>query len=185
MKILWPGTDSLMLIDYSMRSRKKRVYWWIFRRVIRLLEFFADSHLCNAQNVADNLNQFGVRKPIEFIETPLKYTEKFDKIPHNTFNVLYYFPKGGDQKFLKWLYGYDIYEQLREELPKVNFIVVDGSSDMRDVYPIIDLYIRPNRHDGNSRMVRECEIQNIPYCWSNSNPDINDFRDSILTNTKR
>ena len=40
-------------------------------------------------------------------------TTKYDKKKHKGFNVLYYFPSGGDQEFLKWLYGYDIFLKVR------------------------------------------------------------------------
>jgi hypothetical protein len=57
----------------------------------------------------------------------------------------------------------------------MNFIKVDGSQDMSKIYPITDFYLRPNRHDGSSRMIRECEINEIPYYHSTKKPDIFDI----------
>ena len=71
------------------------------------------------------------------------------------------------------LAGYDIYLILRYALSGlVNWIVVNGSSDMSKIYPIVDFYLRPNRHDGMPCMVRECLENLIPYYWSFEKPDI-------------
>ena len=87
--------------------------------------------------------------------------------------MLYYFPKGKSMKFKGWLYGWDIYFKVRCHFgSRVTWIVVDGSSNMAMVYPRIDFLLRCNRHDGMPMMVRECEINEIPYYWSRENPDI-------------
>ena len=171
MKLYWTGTDSLMLIDYSMRRPRKRVYWWIFRRLIRIMDHFIEAHYCDAENIKDNLINFGTNKWVTVLPDQLKYTEKFAKEAHPVFTVLYYFPDGGDREFHEWLYGYDIFLKVQEALPDLNYVVVDGSQCMRFVYPHVDFYLRPNRHDGASRMRRECEVQDIPYYWSQTHPD--------------
>ena len=171
MKILWTGTDSLMLLDYSKRPLSIKIWFWFFRRAIRILERFVSHHLVNSSLVEKNLLTFKVKKPIEYIETPLKYTKKLPKIPHEGINILYYMPKGFDVKFKKWLYGYDIFLNLQDKID-ANWIVVDGSQDLAEIYPIVDFYLRPNRHDGNSRLIRECDIQNIPYYYSTQNPSL-------------
>ena len=167
-KIFWTGTDSLMLIDYSMRRPRKRVYWWLFRRLIRIMDYFIEGHYCDSENIKDNVLTFGTRKWIKVAPDQLKYTEKFPKKEHPVFTILYYLPKGGDVGFRKWLYGYDIFLQVQERFPNLNYIVVDGDDAMRYVYPCVDFYLRPNRHDGASRLRRECEIQDIPYYWTNN-----------------
>ena len=50
---------------------------------------------------------------------------------------------------------------------------------MEEVFPIIDLYIHPNRHDGYSRLIRECDIQNIPYYWTHENPNYNQLKAKV------
>ena len=55
--------------------------------------------------------------------------------------------------------------KLKELLHDVNWIVVDGTQDMAKVYPIVDFYYRPTRHDGSPYMIRECRANNIPYYW--------------------
>ena len=61
----------------------------------------------------------------------------------------------------------------------INFIVVDGSRNMKDVFPVVDFYLRPNRHDGASRLRRECEIQEIPYYWTRRDPSVKEAMEAI------
>ena len=179
MKLYWTGTDSLMLVDYSMRRFRKKVYWWIFRRLIRVMDFFIQEHYCDAENVAENVRRFGTRKKIKVV--PDKFnTTKYNKIKHEGFNILYYFPISYDKEFTKWLYGYDLFLKAEEYFSDDFFLVVHGSDDMSNVYPWIDFYLRPNRHDGASRMRQECEIQDIPYYWTQKDPNINDIIKAIL-----
>lgn len=177
MKWLWTGTDSLMLVDYSMRTFKKKVYWWFFRRFVRIGELFIQEHYCDAANIADNLRKFGVNKPIKIVPDQVCYTEKFSKVPHDSFNILYYMPEGGDRKFRGWLFGYDIFLEVRNHFAgsdHVRFRIISGKSDMEVIFPIIDFYLRPNRHDGASRLRQECDVQEIPYYWTQSNPNAED-----------
>jgi hypothetical protein len=153
-----------------MRTFRKKIYWWFFRRFIRISEIFIQSHAVISWNLADNLNEFKVRKAIEYIPT-VHSTVKYRKIKHKEFNVLYYIPKGGDRKFIEWLYGYDIFLKVKKHYNHMNFIVVDGTYDMSKIYPITDFYIRCNRHDGPGRIRLECEVNNIPYYWSQKDPD--------------
>lgn len=185
MKLFWTGTDSLMLINLSMRKLRKRPYWFVFRILIRIMDFFIEGHYCDSENVADNLKKFGTRKPIIVFHDMVNYPEKFEKIPHDTFNVIYYKPQKPDKDFTSWLYGLDIIEQVKKRLPEVNFIELNGGSDMREIYPYADFMIRPNRHDGASRMRQECEINEIPYYWTKSNPNIDECVNAIKYEYKR
>ncbi len=134
MKLLWTGTDSLMLVDYSMRKLSKRSYWFVFRILVRMIEPFIECHYCNSDNIADNLLKFGMQKNIIVAPTQLNYPQKLEKIKHDGFNVIYYNPKmRPDKEFTTWLYGLDIIEQIKKELPEVNFIELDGSRNMSDV----------------------------------------------------
>ncbi len=184
MKLYWTGTDSLMLVDYSMRKRIKRVYWWCFRRYVRVSEVFIQSHAVTSWNLADNLHKFGVRKPVGLIPSVYDQT-KYDKVDHAGFNVLFYFPKGGDRKFKEWLYGYDIYLKIKDIISWVNFIEVDGTYDMSTIYPITDFLLRCNRHDGCGRMALECAVNDIPYYHSQKDPNFNDIYEAIIKATKK
>jgi len=170
MKLLWTGTDSLMLVDYSRRRLRKKVYWQLFRWFIRPCEIFIQEHYCDADNVASHLKEFGFKKPVYVV--PDRFDpRKYKKLHHVGVNVLYYFPRGGDRVFREWLYGYDLFLLLKIEYPHLNFIEVDGTYEMNKIYPIVDFYLRCNRHDGASRMRQECEINEIPYYWSQTDPD--------------
>lgn len=182
MKLFWTGTDTLMLVDISKRSIRKKVIWFIFRIIIRFLDkFYIESHYIDSLNLKSRLVKFGVTKPIKVFPDKIKYKKKFPKKKHSKFNVLYYFPKKtSDIDFWKWIYGYDIYLKLKKEFKDANFILVDGFQDLEEIYPIVDFYLRPNRSDGASRMRQECEVQDIPYYWTQKDPSFNDAKQKIL-----
>ena len=172
MKLYWTGTDSLMLVDYSMRKLRKRPYWFLFRILVRILEKFIQGHLCVSDQVADHVRKFGTKLPIQIMQSKVLYSIPVKKINHKDFNILYYHPKNRDQEFIRWLYGIDIIEQLEKVFPDAQFIKVDGSQNKNDIYQITDFLLRPNRHDGHSRMIMECEINKIPFYWTTQNPNI-------------
>lgn len=180
MRLVWQGTDSLMLVDVSKRSTRKKIVWMFFRLLVRILDrYYAEGHYVDSPNLIDNLNRFGITKPVTVRPDPPKYGIVFAKEPHNAFNVLYYCPYPAT-KFQSWLYGLDIYEQIRKEFEGVcTFYRVTGYQDMTKIYPITDFYLRCNRHDGASRMVTECKINGIPYYHSQRNPDINEIRKQL------
>jgi len=122
----------------------------------------------------NELRSAGIKKKIVVHLDDLKYKNPIPKIPHNRFTILYYWPGDRDNASMwQWIYGYDIYQQIRLRLgDKVDWIVIIANQDMKPIFPIIDFYLRPNRHDGSSRLRRECEIQGIPYYWTRKNPDI-------------
>ncbi len=92
---------------------------------------------------------------------------------------MYYRAIGSNQRFKDWVYGYDIYMSLKELMPELNYIETTGMQDMTKIYPIVDFYVRPNRHDGAPRMIMECETNDIPYYWSKENPDLNQIYDTL------
>jgi len=166
MVLYWTGTDSLMLVDVSKRSFRKKVVWIIFRPIIWFLDrFYVERHYVDHDRLAENLRKFGVTKPIEEKRDAIKYTWYCGRnLDENKFRVLFYMPRS--DKFAKWLYGYDIFKNLKKafrEDKDIEFVMVLGKDrDMSQVFPGINMYIRPNRHDGASRLVQECEVQGIP-----------------------
>jgi len=184
MKLMLTGTDSLMLVDYSMRRPLKRVYWWFFRRFMRVAMYFIQEIYCDSENVADNVRRFGTKRAVSVVPDVLSYTEKMDKIKHDKFTILYYLPEGGDEEFNKWLYGYDVFLEVESEFPNLKFIKVSGRNNMKYVYPFVDFYLRPNRHDGASRLRQECDIQDIPYYWTQKDPSARDAIQQIYMHMK-
>lgn len=181
MRLFWTGTDALMMIDISKRRLRKRPFWLVMRIIIKFLDLVhVEGHITNAPWIKEELKQFGLKRPIDIMLTPIKHTSAYPKQEHDGLNVLYYKPPRTDVRWRDWLYGIDLIEMLINEYgEKINFIEVDQTQNMEDVFPIIDLYIRPNRHDGYSRLIRECDIQNIPYYWSYKNPDYNKLKDKV------
>jgi len=179
MRLLWTGTDALMMIDISKRKLRKKPFWLVMRLVIKFLDWVhVEGHLTNAPWIKEELQQFGLKKPIDIMLTPLKHVIAYPKKQHKGINVLYYKPPRDDVKWRDWLYGIDLIDRLKKECD-VNFIEVDRSQDMAEIFPIIDLYIRPNRHDGYSRLIRECDVQNIPYYWTHKDPDYDQLKTNV------
>lgn len=182
MKVLWQGTDALYLVRFPKHSKKiKYVYMFCLRIVARILDFFAAEHYCDHKLQKYRLIQFGMKKKITVMHDPVWHPKKYPKKKHKGFNILYYCPmRLANGPLWKWVYGYDIYQQLKAELTDVNWIFVDGTADMSKLFPIVDFYLRPTRDDGSSRLRQECEINNIPYYWSQQEPDINEIRKDIV-----
>ena len=176
MKAIWNGTDSLFLVKFPKQLKRTKIFYVFSLRVFaRLCDIFAYEHYYLGPLVYRNLCKFGMKKPLILYKSPILDIDiKLES--HSGFNVLYYYPKK-DTKFNRWLYGFDIYEGLLNE--GFNFIVVDGSHDMNKIYPVIDVLIRPNRHDGDPRMVRECNKIGIPVIHTYENPSILQFKESL------
>ena len=129
-----------------------------------------------------------LRNPVMLINYPRSSPDhlhlvKYPKVEHEGFNILYYWPatrkKKGNRVFFEWLYGYDVFAELIWLIPQATFVIVDGTKDMKEIYPIVDFYLRPNRHDGYPFMVKECIAQDIPFYWSCKEPDITEAYLSI------
>lgn len=180
MKILWTGSDTLFQIKFPPGIRFRfKVKILIERIVMRIVSIFVQEHYVDHKFLKYHLLEKGY-KNIRVVPDKMQHDKSYPKIEHKGFNILFYYPKGKKNKeFIRWLYGIDIYERLRDELNGVNWIVVNGDSDMSKIYPVTDFYLRPTRHDGASRMRQECEIQKIPYYWSQENPDIEEIKEEI------
>lgn len=177
----WIGTDALTLVKlppgkfiWRFRIWGRRIFWRMFWRKF---EHFAYSESVECP-VVRNLVEFGI--PLERIRLcpgAVGYG-KIEKKFHDGFNVLFYanMGDGSNNKFKRWKYGVDIFEAVQEYFGRKNpgwrghgveFWEVDGSQDLKAVLPYIDAYIRPSRHDGAARLVRECRANGIPVFWSN------------------
>ena len=180
MKLLWTGSDVLFATKFLKHSKKSK---WIYMAGMhvfaRLADLFVQEHYIVSEHLRPELAPLKLKKKITVLIDPPKYTEKFKKKPHEGFNVLYYRAIGSNQRFKDWVYGYDIYMSLKELMPELNYIETTGMQDMTKIYPIVDFYVRPNRHDGAPRMIMECETNDIPYYWSKENPDLNQIYDTL------
>jgi len=168
----WIGTDALTLVKYPPGSFIWHIRILLRRIYYKLIHKYID-HWIVAEHLGGYLYKFGIHDCCLVIDPPIY--KKIRKRKHRDINILYYYPKcTKNRKFKEWVYGYDIFKKVESFFEGfVNFIVVDGSQNMNMIYSIIDGYIRPNRHDGWSRMLDECEINKIPYYFDgNFNPTV-------------
>ena len=99
-------------------------------------------------------------------------------------NILVYIPKKTTKRVNNdWLYGSDVIKKLKDRHPEWNFICVDGSK--KNIYENIDVYLRPNRHDGYPLMIAEAKLFGIPYIWSYETgkyiePNIDDIEKRLI-----
>lgn len=160
---VWKGTDALTLVafppgklNWYVRIVLRRLKWRLIHRFYK--------HVVVSQSLGYYLELFGI-KAYDVEPDPPIDVDGIEQIAHKGVNILYYFPGDrGNKYFKRWVYGFDLYVHLQKAFPAVRFYVVNGQCDMRKIYPIIDGYIRPNRHDGEPRMVLECEALGIPCC---------------------
>ena len=170
---MWTGSDVLFATKFLKHSKKtKWVYMLGVRIFAKIADKFVEQHYVVSEHLISELKPLNLKKKIGILTDPPLYVKKFKKREHSGFNILYYCAKGSNKPFKDWVYGKDLVNDL---LFAYNIIEVDGSQDMSKIYPIVDFYIRPNRHDGNPRMIMECEINDIPYYWSRENPNFNEM----------
>ena len=82
-------------------------------------------------------------------------------------NILVYIPEKTTKRVdNNWLYGKDVIDELEKRHPEWDFIRADGSISRDKLYENIDVYLRPNRHDGYPLMIAEAKLFEILYIWS-------------------
>ena len=148
-----------------------------FSLFARIIEPFIESHYVVHKDMIRDLRKFKMKKEIKVLVDPAS-VRKYEK--HESFNVLFYLPRTNNQKLTDWIYGADIIQKIIEGFPELCFIRVDGSQDMSNIYPITDFYLRPNRNDGEPRMIMECKLNNIPYYHSRNNPCVEEIFAKII-----
>ena len=185
MNLTWTGSDVLFATKFLKHSKKSKwLYFMAMRIFAKIADRFVQKHIVVSPHLIAELKPLKLKKPFGVMENPVWYGQ-MPKRKHKGFIVLYYRAKGKNQPFRDWVYGYDIYSELVRMFPEIIFLEVNGDNDMTTIYPIVDFYLRPNRHDGAPRMVRECEINNIPYYWSRENPDLQAIIDLIKTHYEK
>lgn len=185
MKLMWTGSDVLFatrLVGGKKFPTKITKYPYFLGMTVfsKLADKFVEGHYVVSEHLKSELQPLKLRKPIKVLVDPPKSLTGVVRKPHKGFNILYYRPVGANQKFIDWVYGYDVATEASERLPDNCAISeCNGNSNMDEVYPYVDFVIRPNRHDGNPRMVMECEQLGIPYYWSKENPNIEDVLNKL------
>src|SRR3972149_111360 len=150
----WLGTDAL-----TLKINPPGNWLWYLKLIFYRLKwsFLKNKfeHWAVHKNLLLFLDYFGIKKVKIVTDSPM-YPDVIKKIPHYSFNVLYYRPKPinlGGWKYINWYYGYDIFLKVKEHFKDtdIQFVEIDGSINLRFIYPIIDCYIRPNHFDGMPR----------------------------------
>jgi len=175
------GSDVILLNEFPvLMDPSYRPWVEKFRRDVMAGVQHATEIWVASEHLIPELRSAGITRDIKVVPNEIRHKELYPKIRHDEFNILYYCNDNGKHTaYRKWIYGYNVYQDIKEyfkKYPDINFLLLTGqsSADMKDIYPITDFYLRPNNHDGNPRMARECQIQEIPYYWSYVNPDINE-----------
>lgn len=155
----WMGTDVLELFMFPPGKNKTKVM--LHRAKMWLLAAFIHEHWFVSEKLCEEL-------PTSYIaeNTALKvyyHPSKIQKVFHDNFNILVYSPER--TKFNTWIYGLDIIDRLAQEFPQFSWWYADGTWNMATVYGITDLYVRFTRHEGSPRMLKECEINEIPVLY--------------------
>lgn len=102
--------------------------------------------------------------------------------------ILYYLPKSAPSRIdREWLYGKDIVDELKKRHPEWEFVDVDGSQS--NIFENIDVYLRPNRHDGIAKMVKEAKYNSKSVIWSYETgeyvePDVDDIERRLIEYSK-
>lgn len=182
----WVGTDALTLVKNPPANRIWHLKLFFYRLKWKVLYRIFDEHYIVHKRLRKHLVRFGIdNSKISVKVNPIWYNQEFKKRDHKGFNVLYYHPLPnnlGGEKYTRWLYGIDLIEKLEN----FNLVKVDGNQDLSKIYPVIDFYLRPSRHDGAPRMIRECEKNGIPYYYSeDGNPNIEDIKKCLMKWKKR
>jgi hypothetical protein len=169
----WMGTDALTM--WLTPPGKSRLLMTFHRIKMRVLDFFIAHHWVVSPRLLADLQKSALDlSNVAIAVHPPKYHAPIEKIQHDGFNILYYDP--GEGEYSNWVYGIDIIDEIKSRLAGVNWICIDGRQNMKEIFPIVDLYIRPSRHDGAPRILLECEINRIPVIYSeDGRPDADDF----------
>ena len=194
MKLMWTGSDTLFatrLVGGRKFPTKlsKYVYFLGCTIFAKIADLFVQEHYVDAENLIENLKPLKLKKPMKVLKDPPLDFSGLKRESHEGFNVLYYRGIGNNQKFFNWVYGYDIVLSAQRMLPYkintyvnevpntsgINLIILTGGVDIKKIYAITDILIRPNRSDGGARMRLECEQIGIPYYWTKENPSASDL----------
>jgi len=184
MKLIWTGSDVLYATRFPKQLPKRKWIYCLGMKIFaKIADKFVQNHIVVSEHLIKELKPLKLKKSFEVRETPIDII-KIDKIKVKRLSInksarsktiIYYLPAKGNRDFNKWLYGYDIVCKLQIRFKDHYFHALTGKSNMELVYPYVDAYIRPNRHDGNPRVVRECQYLGIPVMATKENPRLEEF----------
>lgn len=178
------GTDAFLMQAFIPGMGWKWKLKILAKRIlVKFLDrYFVQEYIIDHGNLGDYLRRAGLKKPARVFSDPVKHPRPYTRKKHDGFNVVYYDPSGRkkNKEAIRWIYGIDLIEGLKKELPYINFIAIDGTHDMAKIWPIADFYLRPNRTDGASRLRQEAVINGVPFYWSYEFPEIDEAKRDII-----
>jgi len=162
----WKGTDTLKLVMYPPTKQKLwYVRIWLERQIWKLTEWMIREHWVDHDCLIENLEKFGIdTNKIKVVSDPI-WTDKVHREDHEKFTVMFYRPRAGNQYFKDWLYGWDVIKKIMMNNSHWQFYRIDQHTSKFTVILLLqttDIYIRPNRHDGRSRLAEFCKQNGIP-----------------------
>lgn len=173
----WLGSDIWLL--YSFPRGRGKLSVLRHRLKYHLTKNFVDENWLDSEKLLEEFVSIGGERAIVRYHVRGMLTEKVKRIEHEGINIAYYWPKDSGE-YQEEVYGVDMVKKLIYFYPQVNWLRLDGTLNMREIYPTLDGYIRPNRHDGGSRLIRECKLNGIPYYRSeDGKPDLDDMCDFV------
>lgn len=192
---VWHGTDALKLVLYPPGKFTWKVRIFLHRALWRMIWRFFDVHYINHLGLKKALVDFGIAKN-KICVRPVGYSKvSYPKKEHVKFTVLFYVLfSESNSKYNDWIYGKEVLEYLMQNLTGVKWIILDGTNDMAEVYPIVDLYIKVNRtiYNNLNRIAKECLFNKISVLVVEANDNykevlawINTRKDTWYTKKKR
>ena len=184
MKIIsyYVGSQARWLVKTFPTDIKKIPYITFVKIRAWLLRPLIQEYWVDGEYLVGFIKEFKRGAKTRVVTDKVKYTKSIEKVKHDRFTVMYYYPKKRyNKKYVYWVYGQDIIQKLIDTYPDFNWVCVDGSADMGKIVPFVDVYIRPNRHDGSPRLIMECETWGIPYYHSTHNPDMGELSRFLVT----
>ena len=170
------GSEARWLTKTFPTDKRKIPYLLFVKLRAWLLRPFVQEYWVDSEYLVPFIKKFKKDAKTRVVTDTIKYSTKYPKIKHIGFNVMYYYPKNEyNKKYCQWVYGKDIIDRLINLHPEYSWVRIDGTQDLSKEFPLVDVYIRPNRHDGTSRLVQECTIQEIPVLYTQCNPQLEDF----------
>ena len=175
----YTGSDARWLTETQPTDARKipyilaaRLRAWLLRPLVR--EYWVDD-----EYLAGWIRKFKPDAKTRVVRDELWYPTKMKQVPHKGINVAYYMPRRANRKYAEWCYGKDVVDRCIRLFPEFNWMRLDGNANMEYVYPYLDFYVRPNRHDGASRLVQECRLNDIPVYHTQHDPDFGTLLDTL------
>jgi len=179
MYLTWTGSDVMFLNTHPPHYPKTKIFYRIFLKLWALIadrSGLISKHVVTSEHLGWELRKgLKTKLPIEVRPSEIKLID-YKKPKNARFTVGVYCPLPYS-KFKEWLYGLDIVSELKMNIyfGNVQFYFLHDGKFFDNWITNIDCYIRPNRHDGQSRISLACEKYGIPYLESKSDPKYGDF----------